>query len=66
MADHKDCTVGEIRQQTALSDADRRVVLVTKNEELLSLVKKARVVRCYPDTTDECGNWNATFKIEVA
>lgn len=59
------CTVGKLRQQTALSEADRRVVLVTKNEKLLPLVKQARVVRCYPDTTDENGNWNGTFKIEV-
>jgi hypothetical protein len=59
-------TVGKLRQQTALCDADRRVVLVTKDAELAKLLTRVSVVGCYPDTTDEHGNWTGTFKIEVA
>ncbi len=58
-------TVGSLRQQTALSDADRRVVLVTDDKELAPLISDLEIVEFYPDTTDERGNWNSTFKIQV-
>lgn len=62
----KTCTVGDLRQQGSLCESGRRVVLVIKD----STTGKAesvpyKVVRCYPDTTDENGEWNSTFKIEV-
>jgi len=57
--------VGQIWRSTQLSDADRRVILVTSDKEVMKVLKKLKVVRCYPDTTDENGNFNSTFKIEV-
>lgn len=58
--------VGQFRQRMALTDAKTRVVLVTSNPALESIVRNLRVVHCFPDTTDEHGNWDPTFKIEVA
>jgi hypothetical protein len=57
--------VGKLREQTALSPADRRVVLVSKDRELAGRLGQLEIVACYPDTTDEHGNWTGTFKLEV-
>jgi hypothetical protein len=43
--------VGDLRQQSALC-------------KLLG-GKKIVALRCYPDTTDENGKWNSTFKIRA-
>lgn len=59
-------TVGELRQQSALAPAAERVVLVSKDPDIAARLSLLQIVRCYPDTTDEQGNWTATFKIEVA
>lgn len=61
----KQGTVGHMRQQSALVDADTPIILVTKNEALKVLIKNVKVVRVYPDTTDAEGNWTGTFKVEV-
>ncbi len=60
--------VGELRQQSALADADRPVIIISDDEELKVLLggRKLRVVEFYPDTTDGEGKWNSTFKIKVA
>ncbi|HEV3059736.1 MAG TPA: hypothetical protein VGY48_15905 [Vicinamibacterales bacterium] len=58
-------TVGQMRQQSALADADTPIVLVSKNNAVLQLIRGLKVVRVYPDTTDAEGNWSGTFKIEV-
>ncbi len=60
--------VGELRQQSALADADRPVIISSDDEELKTLLgtRKLRVVEFYPDTTDGDGKWNSTFKIKVA
>lgn len=65
MAREDECTVGQLRQQSALCDADRRVILVQRNRDGKLVRTPYRVVRCYPDTTDEHGNFNSTFKLEV-
>ncbi len=58
-----DATVGNMRQQAAFSDSDRPLVIVTGDKDLPPL----EVVRVYPDTTDQHGNFvkGGTFKIEV-
>ena len=62
----KKCTVGKLREQTALSPADIRVALVMRNPETGEMEATGfRVVDCYPDTTNERGEWKAVFKIEV-
>lgn len=60
--------VGELRQQSALADADRPVIIISDDERLNELLGglKLRVVEFYPDTTDGDGKWNSTFKIKVA
>ena len=63
----KEFTVGKLRQQTALAPAYERIVLVVRDPETGRLKPSdMRVVGCYPDTTDEHGNWRSTFKIEVS
>lgn len=59
-------TVGAVRQQAALAPSNERVVLVSKDPEVTALLSRLELVQCYPDTTDEHGNWGGTFKIEVA
>lgn len=62
----KPATVGQFRQQSALTDTDTPLVLVTKNEALRALLRGLRIVSVYQDTTDAEGNWSGgTFKIEV-
>lgn len=61
----KELTVGDLRKQTALSSAKERVILVAKDHAVNIVLHRYRVVGCYPDTTDERGNFNGTFKIEV-
>lgn len=58
-------TVGQLRQQSALVDADTPIVLVSKNHAVMQLIRGLKVVRVYPDTTDAEGNFSGTFKIEV-
>lgn len=60
--------VGELRQQSALADSDRPVIIISDDDELKGLLgaRKLRVVEFYPDTTDGDGKWNSTFKIKVA
>lgn len=61
-----ECTVGELRQQTALCDAKRRVVLVRKSPTTGKLISTPyRVVCAYPDTTDEHGHFESAFKLEI-
>lgn len=62
------CTVGELRQQSSLQPSDTSVVLVPTDdgdEGLVAVLRNLVVVRCYPDTTDQRGDWGATFKLEV-
>ncbi|MBW2672389.1 MAG: hypothetical protein JRD89_03085 [Deltaproteobacteria bacterium] len=66
MPEKKQCTVGQLRGQTALSDAAREVVVVTMNRETGRMGPAGfRVASCYPDTTDEHGEWRSVFKIEL-
>lgn len=60
----KELKVGALRQQSALCDANRRVVLIP-SLALKSLLGDDRVVfvQSYPDTTDERGDWSGTFKL---
>lgn len=60
--------VGELRQQSALADADRPVIIISDDERLKEILGglKLRVVEFYPDTTDGDGKWCSTFKIKVA
>lgn len=60
-------SVGKLRQQTALQDANTPVVIVVKDEVLKKLLGNHRLVTvsAYPDTTDASGNWNSSFKIEI-
>jgi hypothetical protein len=62
----KNLEVGTLRQQSALKNADCRVVLIP-SLELKKLLgnKKIVLTQCYPDTCDEDGRWNSTFKIEA-
>ncbi len=61
-----DNTVGKLRQQSALCDANRRVVLVSSDPEVSKLLKFLEVVDMFPDTTNEYGsNSEPTFKIHV-
>lgn len=54
-------TVGDLRQQAALSDADRAVIIVTDDKDLPPM----KVTSVFPDTVDEHGNWRPVFKIKV-
>ncbi len=59
--------VGTLRQQSALSAADRPVIIITDDAKLEKLLggKRLKVVEFYPDTTDFDGAWRATFKVKV-
>lgn len=65
MEKEAELSVGTLRQRTALAPSAERVALVTSDPVLLKLLRELKVVECYPDTTDEYGNWNGTFKIRV-
>jgi hypothetical protein len=54
-------TVGSLRQQTALTDQDTPVVIVSDDDSL----KDLQVVEFYPDLTDPGGKWVRTFKVKV-
>jgi len=58
-------TIGHMRQQSALVDADTPIILVSKNRAVMALIKGLKVVATYPDTTDADGNWTGAFKIEI-
>lgn len=59
-------TVGKLRQQSALCDANRRVVLVSTDPVISSLLSTLEVVDIFPDTTNENHSFDEpTFKIEV-
>lgn len=62
-----DINVGSLRQQTALSDSERPIIIVTDDEYLQDLLgsRKLEIVEFYPDHTDANGKWNPTFKIKV-
>lgn len=62
-----ECTVGQLRQQCALTPAGERVVLVMRDPKTGKMeAAPYRVVRCYPDTTDEHDKFDgATFKLEI-
>jgi hypothetical protein len=53
--------VGDLRQQSALSDSDRPVIIVSDDKKLPPL----EIVEVYPDTVDETGLDIPTFKIKV-
>jgi len=53
-------TVGKLREQTALCDADTPVIVLVDGKPTHLVLRSA-----YPDTTDGDGNWNSTFKIEA-
>lgn len=59
--------VGDLRHQSAWIDGNCPVVIIPSPglEDFLQ-GKKLVAVRSYPDTTDENGGWNATFKIQIA
>jgi len=60
------CTVGKLRQQAALTAADNRIVLVVRDPKTDEIkATNFQVISCYPDTTDEHGEWGSTFKIEI-
>ncbi len=58
-----EANVGSLREQSALCDADRRLVIVSDDPEVKALC--LQVVKVYPDTTDEHGRYVSTFKIKV-
>ena len=60
--------VGELRQQSALAESDRPVIIISDDEALKELLagRRLEVVEFYPDTTDGDGKWGGTFKIKVA
>jgi len=59
-------TVGLIRQQSALCDADRRVVLVSSDPEVSRILAQLEITDIFPDTTNERGSFSEpTFKIRV-
>lgn len=61
-------SVGALRQQSALCDADRPIVLVSSDPLVQALLNQLEVVRVYPDTTDQNRSFDngGTFKIEVS
>jgi len=63
---HPDANVGDLRTQSAFTNAATPIVLASKDPEVARLVADLRVVRVYPDTTDAHGQWASVFKIEVA
>ena len=56
-------TVGKLRQQCALSDADQPIVIVSDDPEIKAL--HLEVVEVFPDTTGPDGEWGSTFKVKV-
>lgn len=62
MAEVKELTVGMLRMQCALMDADTPVQLVG----LEGILKDLFLTECYPDATDKNGKWSRTFTIVVA
>ena len=67
MFDKPYLTVGNLRQQSALVNSDERVALILSPElQKIFGAVQIELVRCWPDTTDENRQWNATFKIQVA
>ena len=68
MFDKPYLTVGSLRQQSALDDTDDRVALILspKLKELFGTGIEIELVRCWPDTTNEKGEWKSTFKIQAA
>ncbi len=60
-------TVGKLRQQCALLDGNTRVEIIcaegTDGRGLPCGLIQA--VDCYPDTCDQRGKWQSTFKIIV-
>lgn len=54
-------TVGDLRQRTALSNANNPVIIISDDKDLPDL----EVVEVYPDTVDGKGHWGSTFKIKV-
>ena len=61
-------TVGKLRQQSALCDSDRPVMVKVEDEELLKLLggQTISVIRVYPDMTHPGGHFRSTFKVEIA
>lgn len=60
-------TVGNLRQQCCFISSGARVVLIP-DAELLELLGPIRITltRCYPDTVDEEGKLESTFKIAAS
>ena len=60
-------TVGELRQNCALSSADDRVEIVTTDTDskVRTLVGRLVVRRIYPDTQSRDGSFRSVLKIEV-
>lgn len=58
-------TVGVLRRQAAMSNANRKVIVVSSHPTVASL--DLQVVGCYPDTVDHQGNHvdGGVFKIQV-
>lgn len=50
-------TVGRLREQSALADSSTQVVLVAQDPQLAELLRSLRVVRFYPDTTNDRGEF---------
>jgi hypothetical protein len=61
-----DATIGKLRQQSALCDSDRRVVLVSSDPEVSKILAKLEVTDMFQDSTNEHGSFGEpTFKIRV-
>lgn len=61
-------TVGDMRQQCALVSASTRIAFTMTDDPVTLLLLEdieLEVVRTYPDTTNERGQWIGTFKIEI-
>ena len=58
-------TLGALRQQAALSDADKRIIIVSNNPAIQKL--DLQMISTYPDTVDNDGKWidGGVFKIQV-
>jgi hypothetical protein len=62
----EDNGVGRLRQQSALCDSERRVVLVSSDPEVLKILHTLQVEHFFPDTTNEHGSFDEpTFKIRI-
>jgi hypothetical protein len=62
----KNNTVGRLREQSALQDADTPIILVSKSPELNAMLKVLKVVRVYPDLNILENGAVSVFKIEIA